>query len=171
MKNIFYQAPFITKVKSLWIILLALLLTSASCTKEEPKHRDVFRCEINGVPWEAGCDSQNLVWSCDYLDCQYYDDIGGIEVKANNVNSDDGISFYKSSDLKIGENFLDEAIYGITIDGLGKTYKSKNKGKVHIEEINISLKIIVASFEFVAYYNETDSVVVTSGSFKVKYRP
>lgn len=175
MSKLFYQAPFITKTNPIWAILFVLLLTSASCTKEEPKHRDVFRCEINGVAWEAGCDSQNMVWSCDYLDCQYYEDTGGFEITASNkIDNDGGFSLYRSSTsggVIIGNNYLTIGTFGDRDNNIQFNISENNPGMLNILNINKGAKYIEGEFQFKAYSTNGDSVFISKGYFNVKYRP
>src|SRR5690606_31954829 len=77
----------------IWIILLALLFTAASCKKnnDEPKHKDIVTATINGKPWKAGC-KESPPFGCSIADLQYYKDNGFIELSAGNAERDTSIA-------------------------------------------------------------------------------
>lgn len=155
-------------------LLLILLLAASACNKEKnnPRHEDIFRCEINGVPWEAGCESNNIAWGCIAIDCQYYEETGGFEIGANKKETTSGISFRKSSNdggVVIGDNLFTKMIYGH--EGVSYTMNNGDTGLVQIFQIDFDLKIIEGEFNFKAFSNLGDSVFVSKGYFKVKYRP
>jgi hypothetical protein len=72
-------------MKALYLILPFFLL--ASCTKEDPctDCLGTFRCQINGEKWTPNCEGGGIVsgW-CKDVDCQYYIDNGGLEMRVVN---------------------------------------------------------------------------------------
>ena len=166
----------LAKILIVGILFLGLVTSSYSCNKEKknPPRKDIFRCEIDGVPWEAGCESNNIAWGCIAIDCQYYEDSGGFELGASNTSQDNGISLRKSSSsggLVLGSNNLSRATYGLNQAGISYNMNPESLGNIELISIDTIKKLIECNFSFKAYSTGGDSVVISNGYFKVKYRP
>ena len=162
---------------SLWLAAI-LILTAASCTKEEPRHRDIVTATINGNPWKAGC-KESPPFGCSAADLQYYTDTGGFEFAASNAERDTGIR------VSLFEVFV-PGVYkmrnneqcGIIVkeDPCGRQghYIDENDPQeIEIVRIDNEKKIIEGRFHFIGKDTNclSDPVHITNGYFKVKYRP
>lgn len=167
----------LAKITIFGIIFLGLVTCSSSCNKEDEDipHKDIFRCEIDGVSWEAGCESNNIAWGCIAIDCQYYEDTGGFEITASNkISNDGGFSLYKSpisGGIKKGGNDLKIGTFGDRINNIQYQIDTVYPGYLFVEDIDEIKKNIEGNFSFKAFSISGDSVVITNGYFKVKYRP
>lgn len=161
----------------LWLAAI-LILTAASCTKEEPKHRDVVTATINGKPWKAGC-KESPPFGCSVADLQYYVDTGGFSLRATNIEGDTGITIVLLNVDQIGSYKIpDKQQCGIIVKeepcGRRRHYiDSNDPQEVEILKIDQETKIIEGRFHYIGRDTvcQSEPVHITNGYFKVKYRP
>jgi hypothetical protein len=179
MKNIFYQAPFITRVKFLWIIIPALLLTAASCKKEEePKHKNIVTATINGQPWKSEC-MESTLFGCTSGDLQYYPQSGFLYLGADNITRDTGIGITLENVFKIGGYRIpNKQMCAIIVKfepcGRRRHYIDEaDPQEIEIISIDNEKKIIEGKFHYIGHDTTclSEPVHITNGYFKVKYRP
>lgn len=158
------------------VLITILIFITLSCKKDESNiiHRDVFKCEINGIHWEAKC-LESPPFGCKIVDCQYYEMGGGFEIAASNeVLNNGGMSFYKSSGsggLLEGDNILTIGTYGDKINNIQYNIDKDKPGTIVLLTLDKENKIIECNFSFKAFSLQGDSVEISNGYFKVKYRP
>lgn len=155
------------------LLLAACLCIAGSCKKEEDdnRHRDIFRCEINDVLWEAKCIDEPL-FGCSAVDCQYYENTGFLELVAYNDLGDENTGFHivkKSTGggLVLGNNEMD--IIEIFINN--EKFDSIINSNFIVNSIDHSNKIIEGVFNCTVKAGESSIASITQGYFKVKYRP
>jgi hypothetical protein len=179
MRNIFYQITFISNANPLWITLLALLFTAASCKKEEePKHKNIVTATINGQPWKAEC-MESTLFGCTSGDLLYNLETGGIELVADNLESGTGIRIrlkdaYDKGLFEIPDKQLCVIMQKEEPCGRRRHYIDQNDPQeIEITNIDNEKKLIEGRFHFVGRDTTcfSEPVHVKNGYFKVKYRP
>ena len=172
-------------MKKLRSLLLFLVLLAASCNKDEPEnpYKNVVRCKINGVPWEAQCEG-NIVFGCEAVDCLFFDSdtsrvlqlytVGGSTGKKIDLffysHYKTGIdNFYsvRNGDIKFADNTYKETCRGFYID----TLKS-NMLNIKIDTTNKGdrLGTLTGNFHFTVANTCGDIVKITDGYFRTGYR-
>jgi hypothetical protein len=77
------------------MLFLALGLMMSGCTKEEECDDclETFRCKINGEKWEPSCSDAAPVRWCPDIDCLYYEESRGIEIRVVNRRENNRLHF------------------------------------------------------------------------------
>ncbi len=176
-------------MKKIFLLSAAFFcLLAFSCKKENPSPQDkcldrprcegcdwnVFRCKVNGEDWCANCESNDPLFGCDPVDCQFYPSDKTLEIYALGEYF---LHLYNYKSIIEGDSsqfFLKKSVFGnITnnsdcirydLDTITISYLYTNK-------INSIEKVVEGSFEFDAINNCQDTVRITDGYFKLTYRP
>ncbi len=168
----------------LLVFLLPLFLAS-SCKKETPENpnKDVFKCKINGIPWEAQCDG-NIVFGCEAVDCWYndFDTLRVIEISAKNTKIDNGFNLWfrskKTEDIKYFPSRIDIPIFGYNkgsdndrnyyLDTLKQFNFNIIKNDTNI--LGDRKGTITGTFNFKCINTNKDSIIITDGYFNFGYQ-
>jgi hypothetical protein len=162
----------------LFLLFLGILLCAASCTKEEPKHRNVVTATINGKPWKAGCE-ESPPFGCHIGNFQYYPNTGVFELAASNIEGDSGVTIvlWDMHEPRI-YRIRDKQQCGIIVKeepcGRRRHYIDEaDPQEIEIINIDNEKKIIEGRFHYIGRDTNclSEPVHITKGYFKVKYRP
>ncbi len=157
-----------------FILISIFIFMLLSCRKDESNtiHRDVFKCEINGVPWEAKC-VEGPLFGCNEIDCQYYENSSSLEIVASNT-VDDTSSFHiyvnsNNGGLQIGENILEYT--RLSFNNIRYNIDPCCNSTLELLALQKDKKVIECNFSVKLVSEAGDTVLVSRGYFKSKYRP
>ncbi len=163
---------------SLWLAAI-LVLTAASCTKEEEtKHKNIVTATINGKPWKAGCEESSL-FGCTSGDLQYYPNTGGFELAASNIERDSSMAIILREVFDVGDfHIASKSICAIIVKEepcgrQGHYINEDDPQEIQILSIDKEKKIIEGRFHYIGRDTNclSEPVHITNGYFKFKYRP
>lgn len=164
------------------IALHALSFIFYSCREDEtcPNcFKDFVRCKVNGKEWESNCVSNDPLFGCRAVRCDYsYNLKRGLSISAINDANSSGISLNQFSawgggifgDNSIQQRELKLSNYNllgncIRMDSLDFSYNNY----FILENIDTLNFIIEGRFGFRVYNLCGDTAIVTDGYFKTKF--
>lgn len=161
------------------LILTSCLLFSASCSKDDGPScegciDDKVTCRIDGEKWSDDCEP-NGIFGCKSYDCRFYHlDSRQFELVAGSAKDSSGIQMVVSSltgGLKLGANQLGIVRGAYSVGKCGWFYTDSTKPRtVTIHQIDTIARVIEGEFEYSAVGECGDTVHITDGYFKVKYK-
>jgi len=162
--------------------MMTFVLTS--CDKEplEPFQNcindpecEYFRCKVNGEWWTPDCE-QGPLFGCRHTDVQYYKDLrgGSLEMSTSSKKNNDGFIFrlrnIKNIDINnsfIRNNKIDSRYYSKNFDFFVDTTMNNEFILTSLDTVGFMMN---AKFSFIGVDESGQTVTITEGSFRQKYR-
>lgn len=136
---------------------------------------EYFRCKVNGEWWTPDCEVGPL-FGCRHTDVQYYKDSrgGSIEMTSSSKKQNDGfyIRCLNIKEKDINNSFaINNKIYTKYFNSSNMFFVDSTKHSefilTHLDTISFSIS---ARFSFFGIDENGQTVTITEGSFRQKYR-
>jgi hypothetical protein len=162
-------------------IIFMMTFILSSCDKDpvdaciDDPTCEYFRCKVNGEWWTPDCEDGPL-FGCRHTDLQYYKDLnrGGLEMTSSSKKQNDGfyILLYDFNTINLEKDFrINNVIYSRYFTKDFKFYADTSQSSfikpLKIDTVNF---IIQADFQFMGRDGNGNTVSITEGSFRQKYR-
>ncbi len=171
-------------MKSRLLILSFCFIALTSCTPDEPCptcFEDIVRCKVNGKKWVSNCKSDiPFVFGCSSVGCYYYYyEEKSLNLSARNDDQNSGISIDQSSrwgGAQLGNNSIQQREFSFgnsllkgncsRLDSVDLSYENY----FILDKIDTINYFIIGKFGFRSFNLCGDTVTITDGYFKTKFK-